>query len=145
MNIDVQHSLKISSAECINCQTCVLNCPKNDALNSYEGQRIIQPLSVIVIVMIVFFGSIFAAQAAGVYELTPGTLKAGGESIGYDEVKGYMSIKEAAESSKTELKEFYKKFKIPANVPAETKMKEISTVSPGYDFENAKESLEELK
>ncbi|EGW40795.1 4Fe-4S binding protein [Desulfosporosinus sp. OT] len=144
MNIDVQHSLKISSAECINCQTCVLNCPQTNTLNSYEGQRIIQPLSVIIIVLIVFFGSIFAAQAAGVYRLTPDALKAG-EAIGYDEVKGYMSIKEAAESSKTELKEFYETFKIPANVPAETKMKEISTVSPGYDFDNAKESLKELK
>lgn len=143
MNIDVQHSWKISSAECINCQTCVLNCPQTEALNSQEGQMILKPLNVIVIVMVVFFGSIFAAQAAGVFSLTPAALQAG-ESLGYDEIKGYMSVKEAAESSKTELKDFYEIFKIPANVPAETKMKEISTVSPGYNFENIKKSLNEV-
>ncbi|MDP4126418.1 MAG: 4Fe-4S binding protein [Bacillota bacterium] len=143
MNIDVQHSLKISSAECINCQTCILNCPKTGALNSQAGQTIIKPLTVIVLVMVVFFGSIFTAQVAGVYDLTPAALKAG-EPITYDEIKGYMSIKEAAESSKTGLKEFYEKFKIPVSVPSETKMKEISTVSPGYDFDNIKESLKNL-
>jgi Polyferredoxin len=143
MNIDVQHNLKISSAECINCQTCILNCPKSGALNSYEGQKMMKPLTVIILLIIMFFGSIFAAQAAGVYTLTPGTLKTG-EFIKYDEIKGFMSIKEAAKSSNTDLKEFYEKFRIPANVPAETKMKEISTVSPGYDFDNVKESLKNL-
>ena len=140
MNIDVQHSLKVTSAECLNCQTCVLSCPKPGALDSQATSKIIKPFTVIVLVMVVFFGSIFVAQSAGIYDLTPNQLKTG-ESIKYDEVKGYMSIQEAATSTKTELKEFYEKFKIPPEVPAETKMKEISTVSPGYDFDKAKESF----
>lgn len=140
MNIDVQHSLKISSAECINCQTCVLNCPKTDTLNSYAGQKTMKPLPVMVLLIALFFGSIYAAQAAGVYTITPGTLKAG-DIIEYAEIKGYMSIEEAAAASNTELREFYDIFKIPSNVPAQTKMKEISEVSPGYDFDNAKDSL----
>lgn len=140
MNINVQHSLKITSAECINCQTCVLNCPSPGALENKFNSKIIKPFPVIILVMLIFFGSIFAAQAAGVYNLTVTPLKAG-ESISYNEVKGYMNIKEAAESTKTELKDFYKQFKIPENVPAETKMKEISKIAAGYDFEKAKESL----
>lgn len=140
MNIDIQHSLKVTTAECLNCQTCVVSCPKPGALDHQMGHKIIKPLTVIVLVMVVFFGSIFASQAAGIYQLTPSPLKVG-ESIKYDEVKGYMSIKEAAEATKTELNEFYEKFKIPANVPAETKMKEISGVATGYDFDQAKESL----
>lgn len=140
MNIDVQHSLKVTTAECMNCQTCVLSCPTAGALNSQLGNRIIKPFTVIALVMVVFFGSISAAQVTGVYNLTVAPIKAG-ESINYDQVKGYMSIKEAAESTKTELKEFYKKFEIPENVPAETKMKEISKVSPGYDLETVKGSL----
>jgi Pyruvate/2-oxoacid:ferredoxin oxidoreductase delta subunit len=106
MNIDVQHNLKVTTAECMNCQTCVSNCPKAGALEHQIGNKIIKPLTGIVLVMVVFFGSIYASQAAGIYELTPAPLKAG-EFINYDEVKGYMSINEAAKSTKTELKVFY--------------------------------------
>lgn len=140
MNIDIQHSLIISSAECINCQTCILNCPKTDTLNSYAGKKTMKPLPAMVLLMVLFFGSIYAAKAAEVYALTPGTPKAG-EIIEYDEIKGYMSIREAAAASDTELEEFYDIFMIPSNVPAETKMKEISKVSPSYDFDSAKDSL----
>lgn len=56
-------------------------------------------------------------------------------------IKGSMSIREAADSLKMELKDFYKLFNIPEEVPAQTRMKEIESVSPGYDFEKAKESL----
>ena len=139
-NIDIQHSLKVTTAECLNCQSCVTHCPKAGALEHQIGPKIIKPLTVIILVMVVFFGSIFTSQAVGIYQLTPTTQKTG-ESIGYDEVKGYMSIEEAAESTKTELKEFYAKFQIPENVPQETKMKEISEVAEGYDFDQIKESL----
>ena len=142
MNIDVQRSLKVTTAECINCQTCVTNCPKEGALEHQMGHKIMKPFTIIVLVMVVFFGSIFAAQALGLYQLTPAELKAG-ESINYDEVKGYMSIKEAAEATKTDLKVFYEKFKIPENVPETTKMKEISQVAEGYDLDQAKAALAE--
>jgi len=141
VNIDVQHLKEVKSSECLNCQTCVLNCPKEGALKLMQGKRTISPLITIIIVMALLFGSIFAFQAAGLYKLTPDALKAG-ESIKYDEIKGYMSIEEAAKATKTELKDFYSKFKIPENVPKGTKMKEIQNVSPGYDFDGAKSSLE---
>ena len=141
VNIDVQHTLMVTSAECLNCQICVLKCPKEGALENKQGHKVIKPFTVLVLVLAVFFGSIFVAQATGVYNLTPNPLKAG-ESLSYQEVKGYMTIKEAAESTKTELKVFYEKFKIPKNVPATTKMKEISNISPGYEFDSIKASLE---
>ncbi len=137
MNIDVQHVKEVKSAECINCQTCVLNCPKAGALDSKEGKKAVKPIIVITLVLVMFFGSIFAFQAAGVYRLLPEQVKAG-ESIAFDEIKGYMTIKEAAEATKTELKEFYKKFKIPENVPDGTKMKEISKIVSGYEFDKIK-------
>jgi len=142
MNIDVQHSLKITTSECMNCQTCVNSCPKEGALNHQMGNKLMKPLTIIVLVMVVFFGSIFAAQALGLYQLTPAPLQVG-ESLNYDEVKGYMSIKEAAEATKTDLKVFYEKFKIPENVPETTKMKGISEVAEGYDLDQAKEALAE--
>ncbi|HBW35903.1 4Fe-4S binding protein [Desulfosporosinus sp. BICA1-9] len=140
MSLDVQHGLKVTSPECMNCQTCVLNCPTAGALDNQFSNKIIKPFTVIILVLVLFFGSIFAAQATGIFELTAAPLKVG-EFINYDEVKGYMSIKEAAESTQTDLTEFYIKFEIPENVPAETKMKEISQVALGYDFDKVKESL----
>ncbi len=140
VNIDVQHLKEVKSSECINCQICVLNCPKEGALKLSQGKRKISPLVTIIVVMALFFGSIFAFQAAGIYKLTPEALKAG-ESINYDEIKGYMTIEEAAKATKTDLEDFYSKFKIPENVPKDVKMKEIKNVSPEYDLDGVKESL----
>jgi len=141
MNIDVQHVKEVKSAECINCQSCVLNCPKAGALESKEGSKAVKPIVVIALVLVVFFGSIFAFQVSGLYKLLPEPLKAG-ETINLDEIKGYMTINEAAEATHIELKEFYKKFQIPESVPAETMMKEISKTVPGYEFSQIKATLE---
>lgn len=140
MNIDVRISTQVTTAECINCQTCVLNCPKPGAIDSVEGNVIIRPFPSIVLVMALFFGSLFAAQADGLYQLTPAQLKTG-EFLKYEQVKGYMSIKEAAESTGTDLQEFYTMFRIPETVSPETKMKEISQAAADYDFDAVKESL----
>lgn len=140
MNIYVQHEKEVKNAECINCQTCVLNCPKAGALDNKVGRKSIKSFVVMGLVMALFFGSIFIFQAAGVYKLLPDKLKAG-ESISYEEVKGYMTIKEAAEATKTELKEFYKKFEIPESVPSSTMMKNISQSVQGYEFDSIKEKL----
>lgn len=140
VNIDVQNLKEVKSSECINCQSCVLNCPKEGALELRQGKNRINQLLTIILVVTLFFGSIFAFQAAGIYKLTPDALKSG-ESIKYDEIKGYMTIEEAAKATKTDLKDFYSKFKIPENVSKNVKMKEIKDVSPGYEFDAAKESL----
>lgn len=140
MNINVHQMKEVKSAECINCQTCVLNCPKAEALESTMGKEKLKPIPVIALVMTLFFGSIFAFQAAGIYKLLPDKIKAG-ESIGFEAVKGYMTIKEAAEATKTELKEFYKKFQIPETVSDSIMMKEISKTVSDYDFEKIKENI----
>lgn len=75
------------------------------------------------------------------YNLLPQQVKSS-ESVSYDEVKGYMTITEAAKATKTELKEFYSKFKIPEKVPADTMMKNISKIVPEYEFDKIKEALE---
>jgi polyferredoxin len=141
MNIDVQHIKEVKTAECINCQTCVMSCPEIGALESKEGRKALSPFVVMTVVMVVFFGSIFAFQAAGIYKLVPDQIKSG-ESISYEAIKGYMTIKDASIATKTEIHEFYKKFKIPENVPEMTKMKEISKSVPDYDFEKIKHSFE---
>jgi polyferredoxin len=137
VNIDVQHASEVKSAECINCQICVLSCPKKGALEIKQGKKTVKPVVVIAVVIAIFFGSIFAFQAMGVYQLKPAKISAG-ESIGIGELKGYMTIKESAEATKIELKEFYEKMQIPDTVPDTTPMKEIKNLVPDYSFDDMK-------
>ena len=108
MNINVKDIEEVKSAECINCQTCVLNCPKKGALENKEWKKVVKPLTSLVLVITIFLGSIFIFQALGMYDLKP-SVKAG-EVIKYSEIKGYMTIEEAAKATNTELKDFYKKY-----------------------------------
>lgn len=142
MNIDIQHSTKVNSAECINCSLCVLDCPKAGALENKISKQTVTPFLSILLVVILFFGSIFAAQAAGVYAMLPEQLKTG-ETITYSEIKGYMSIQDAAAAVNSDLHEFYKKFGIPETVPETTLMKAISETVPGFDFDGMKVALSE--
>jgi cell division protein FtsB len=119
----------------------VLNCPKSGALENKQGKRSLRPVTVIAVVIVLFFGSVFGFQLAGVYKVLPDQIKTG-ERISFDEIKGYMTIKEAADATETELKEFYSKFGIPDNVPSETMMKDISKIAPDYDLDKAKERIE---
>lgn len=59
------------------------------------------------------------------------------------ELRGSMTIRQAADTLKIDLKDFYKLFKIPEDVPAQTTMKDIQNVSPGYDYHKVKTELEE--
>ena len=52
-----------------------------------------------------------------------------------------MTIEEAAKTTNTELKDFYKKFEISNSVPSKTKMKEISNLMPGYEFDEVKSGM----
>jgi polyferredoxin len=140
VNLDVQHAQEVKSAECINCQICVLSCPKKGALEIRQGKKAIKPIVVLAMVLVIFFGSIFALQAMGVYQLKPAKITAG-ESIKIGELKGYMTIKESAEATKIDEKEFYEKMEIPSTVPDTTKMKEIKNIIPDYSFDEMKEKF----
>jgi polyferredoxin len=139
-DIDVSHSGVINTAECINCQTCVLNCPARGALDSKMGKTKIKPAVAILLVLALFFTPIFVTDSLGIYKVRSERIKAG-QNINLSEVRGYMTIREAAVATKIELKEFYRIFKIPQDVASETKMKEIGSRVPGYDFHKIKDGV----
>jgi polyferredoxin len=139
-NIDVSHGKGITSAECFNCQTCVLNCPAAGALELRAGRKTVRPMVAILLVLALFFLPIFVTQSLGIYRMTPEKIKTG-QTVGVAEVRGYMTIQEASEATKIELKAFYQKFQIPEGVPPDTKMKEIGRKAPGYDFHKVKDAL----
>lgn len=57
-------------------------------------------------------------------------------------VKGSMTIKDAAAAVGLSEREFYGAFKIPESVSSSTRMKDITNVVAGYDFEAIKTALE---
>lgn len=140
MNIDVQITDEVKSAECINCQICVFNCPEEGALENRFSTKTLKPIAATVLVMGLFFGPLFALQASGVYKFLPEMPKPG-ERIGLEEISCGMTINEAATATKTDLKEFYKLFAIPESVPAGTTMNGIRKFAPGYDFEKVKDGV----
>ncbi len=138
VNIDVEKEDKVTSMECINCNLCVASCPKKGALKIKTGKKSMKPMLVLVVIVVLFFGTIFTAQATGNFQLLPSSPKSG-DTIKIQDIKGYYTIEEAAKATGFTLDEIYEKLEIPETVSKETKMKDISSEVPGFNFDSAKE------
>jgi len=140
MNIDVAKADKVISAECISCQSCVLSCPRKGALEYKTGKKTLKTLTVIILVVGLFFTGVFISKTVGVFQVTQ--KKVTGETqLNLEEIKGYMTIKDLSIGTKIELKEVYKKLEIPESVPADTKLKDVGNFVEGFEVEVAKEKL----
>lgn len=141
VNIKVEKETKVTTMECINCNLCVAACPKKGALEVKTAKKAINPLVVLLIVITMFFGTIFIAQATGNFEVLNSSVKSG-EIIQVEEIKGYYTIEDTAKATGLTLEEVYNKLEIPRSVSKETKMKDISKEVPSFDFDSAKEKVE---
>jgi len=137
VNIEVEKAVQVNSAECINYNDCVVACPKEGALEIKTFKKTVHPLAILLMVVGLFFGTIYIADSTGNYQTIPSALKAG-QIISLSEVKGYFSIEQAAIATGLSLDEVYVKMGIPKSVSKNTTMKEISQQVPGYDFDAAK-------
>ncbi len=140
VNIDVAKIDQVTTAECINCNECVAVCPKKGALSVKIFKKSISLLVVLLLVAGLFFIPVFVAQATGNFQVLPESLKTG-ETGSFNEVKGYMTIAEAAEAVGLSEKEFYVLFKIPESISSDTRMKDIANIVAGYSFDTIKDSL----
>jgi ferredoxin len=140
VNIDVANTKYVNTAECINCNICITSCPKKNALEVKYGNISLTPSIAIVLIIFLFFGSIFISDASGIYKVIPDRIAAG-ETISLIEIKGYMTIEEASEAVGLSLGEFYDLYKIPTSVASNVKMKDIKKVVPSYNFDQVKETL----
>lgn len=142
VNLDVAKMDKVTSAECINCNECVNVCPKKGALDVKTGKKTFSTIAMLVMVAVLFFAPIVITQAAGIYEVLPEAVKKG-ELIAFSEIKGYMTIADAATATGLSIDELRAALGIPATVPDGTMMKGISAIVPGFDFDAAKEKADE--
>jgi len=137
VNIDVEKSVKITSAECINCNECVLVCAKKGALEIKTAGKKIHPFAFLLMVVVLFFGTILVAGVTGNYQIMPSELKEG-QVMTISEIKGYYSIEEAAVATGLTLEEIYEKLGIPDNISKSTQLKEISNEVESFDLDAAK-------
>ncbi len=143
VNLDVAKMQCVTSAECLNCNECVTACPKKGALATKTFRKNLSPLAMIGLVAAFFFVPIIATQLAGVFQILPESVKQG-EIVTFAELKGYMTITEAAAAVGIPEDRFRTIMNIPAEVPASTKMSGISALVYGYDFDAAKEKADEV-
>lgn len=141
VNIDVAKLDKVSSAECIGCQTCVLSCPKKDALQYKVANINVKPIVVIILAAALFFGGILISKSTGVFEMLPAKITSESK-LKAEDIKGYMTIKEVSIGTGIEIKELYKKLEIPESVPVDTKLKDVKNFVSGFEVETEKEKLE---
>ncbi len=137
MNIDVEKGFKIKNSECINCNECVNVCPKKGALEVKVAGKTMSTLVILLLVVGLFFGTIFLAQYTGNFQLKPSELKVG-EVLSISDLKGSLTIEEAAVQTGLGLDAIYTKLGIPTTVPKETMLKDVYTLVPGYNFHDSK-------
>jgi ferredoxin len=140
VNIDVANTKEITSAECINCQTCTLSCPKEGALEIKQGKRGFTPLALILSVVIIYFGGVFASYTMGVYEVLPQPIEVGGITDA-EELKGYMTLEEVSKYMNIPMDELYTKLNLAKNIHGNTKLKEVKNYVEDFEVSNAREIL----
>ena len=138
MNIDVCTVNTVQSSECIACGQCVATCPsKGKDLNLTVFGKVIKPIVFTLAIAVIFFGSLFAFDRAGMYQVTVPTLETvveSGNHIKIIDLRGSMSIEMGALYVGMDLSEFYQLMEIPETVPKNTRLKEVVHYVPGYDF-----------
>lgn len=140
VNIKVSEVKEVTSAECINCQSCVTVCPKNNAIEFKLRNKSVKPISILVLVVLLFFGGIGTTKLIGIYQTTPAKITSE-TKITAEEIKGYMTLQELSLGLKMNLNDLYKKLNIPSSVSKDTKLKDIKNYVPGFEVENAREIL----
>lgn len=140
MNIDVANAEKVNSAECISCQSCVLSCPKKDALEYKTGKNTLQTLTIVILVVGLFFSGVFISKSTGIFQVLPQKITEGSK-LNAEDIKGYMTIKEVSTGINMELKNVYEKLGIPNSVSEDTKLKDVQNYVPGFEVEAAREKL----
>ena len=96
----------------------------------------IPPLAYAVLVLVVFLGIIQAARMTPTWS-TSAKVDASGQKVTATganpaEIKGWMKISEVLPAYGLTQAEFYSRFKIPADVPVETPLKDLEKVTPYF-------------
>jgi len=132
VGLEVSNTQNVSRQECISCGECISACPVPDTLNfKVAGRQVLSSMSIGILVVALFFGTILVTQATGVYSSTPPSMeeyKASGD-LKPEDIKGYMTLADVAYLFDLDLAVLYEQLDLDSTiVPDDTKCKEISDI-----------------
>jgi polyferredoxin len=134
MNIEVSKEKEITNTECINCNVCVNNCPKEDTLEINLKNKKITPTKLTVIVLLIFFGTIFIADLLGIYTVKQGQVGKGtlikNNQSNVSEIRGSMTLKDLTNGLNMTKEELYNKLEIDLTVSENTLLKDLQNNYP---------------
>jgi len=144
MQIDLKNLKVIKSSECIACNQCTVACKsKTTDIQMTFFQKPFKTLPFLVIVVVVFFGTLFAFNKAGLFMVTVPPSESVLERENYlriIDLRGSISIEMASQYVGMELSEFYDLMEIPKTVPKETRLRDVSYFVAGWDFHVIRDS-----
>ena len=144
----------MKTAECINCNKCVNECPKKGALEiKTVNNKKVSVFVYSILVLVIFFGGIIIASLNGIYIVKNSAIKSGGlinqESIEQNEVnieqkqevtiskydvsliKGSTTLNELIVGMKINKEELYTILGIDSSIPTNTKIKDMESYVEG--------------
>lgn len=137
VGIEVSQADKVEKSECISCGECVSACPVSQTLEfKIAGKWKLNSLTLGIMVVVLFFGSITAAGWAGIYSSKPPSVAEYKKSGQFkpEMIKGYMSLRDVAYLFDLDLSTLYEQLGLPKTIPPETKCKEIEKII-GKEFD----------
>ncbi|MHC1684456.1 MAG: 4Fe-4S binding protein [Clostridiaceae bacterium] len=141
VNIKVSQLDEVRTAECISCNACVLSCPKKGALEIKTFKKSMKPLTIILLVVTLFVGTVVVSKISGIFEVTQPKVTSE-TKLTVEDLKGYMTIEDVSVGLKINLDQVYEKLDIPSSVAKETKLKDVKNFIEDFEVETAKERLE---
>lgn len=94
-----------------------------------------------VIVIAALFGTVFAAQALGLWS-TSGRTSIDMETMTPVDIKGWMTIQQVADGLHISTDEVYASGSIPADIPADTALKDLEGLVEGFETSILREVLD---
>ena len=133
VGIDISNQKVIDKTECLSCGECVPVCPVPKTLEFKLGKKnTISPMTMGLIVIVMFFGIIGFTKAIGIYKSSYGSIEQLKESgnLKPEEIKGFMTIQDITYLYDLESDTLYKYLELDhAKVTINTKLKDISSVT----------------
>lgn len=100
----------------------------------------INPILPPLIIISFIFGTVFAADKAGLWS-TSGKTGINMESMSALDIKGWMTIQQVSDGLKMPVDEVRALLKVPADAPNSAAMKDLEKIIPGFETSTAREAL----
>ncbi len=149
VNLDVAGSSRVTSAECISCLECVTVCPTGkDTLKPVIGRKFIKPIIVGIIGILIYAGTVAAANLTGVWKMKENSIKEVVTTDGKlspENIRGFMTLKDTADTFSINIDDIYSGLGAEKNsIPPDTKIKDLAKYKPELNEDSVRQLVSRL-